>query len=105
MEGVRAVGALIFGTRRSVSLQMNFEPEPGRKHPAHMPAVKRHNEPIIVFLTVCSKDRKRIFACSDAAEAILDAWRDAKSWRVGRYVLMPDHIHLFARLVYFRPSL
>jgi putative transposase len=84
---------------------MNFEPEPGRKHPAHMPTVERHNEAIIVFLTVCGKDRKRIFACSDAAEVIVDAWRDAKSWRVGRYVLMPDHIPSFARLVYFRPSL
>ncbi len=95
MEGVRSVGALIFGTRQRVSLQMNLEPEPGRKHPAHMPTVERHNEPIIIFLTVCSKDRKRIFACSDAAEVIVAAWRDAKSWHVGRYVLMPDHIHLF----------
>jgi putative transposase len=69
--------------------------EVGRKHPAHMPLVERHNEPVIVFLTVCSKDRKRIFACSDAAEVIVNAWQEAKSWLVGRYVIMPDHIHLF----------
>src|SRR5438132_10127124 len=50
---------------------------------------------IIVFVTVCSKDRKCIFACADAAEAILNAWREAKSWLVGRYVIMPDHIHFF----------
>lgn len=69
--------------------------EVGRKYPAHMPPVERHNEPVIVFLTVCSKDRKRIFALSDAAEAIANAWREAKSWLVGRYMIMPDHIHLF----------
>jgi putative transposase len=66
-----------------------------RKHPVHMPAVERHNEAVIIFLTVCSKDRKPIFAFSDAAHAIISAWREAKTWLVGRYVLMPDHIHLF----------
>lgn len=95
LEGVRAVGAQIFGTREPVSLQMNAEPDPGRKHPTHVPVVERHNEPVIMFLTVCSKDRKRIFACEDAAETIVNAWRQAQSWHVGRYVIMPDHIHLF----------
>jgi REP element-mobilizing transposase RayT len=27
--------------------------------------------------------------------AILDAWRKANAWIVGRYVIMPDHVHLF----------
>jgi putative transposase len=74
---------------------MSFRSEAGRKHPAHPPMVARHNEPIIVFLTVCSKDRKKIFASSEAAEVIRDGWRQAKSWLAGRYVIMPDHIHLF----------
>ena len=74
-----------------------MEPEPGRNHPAHMPAVERHNEPIIIFMTVCSKDRKSIFAHNDSANVILDAWREAKTWLVGRYVIMPDHVHLFVR--------
>src|SRR2546423_8397539 len=26
---------------------------------------------------------------------VIDAWSQAKSWLVGRYVIMPDHIHLF----------
>jgi len=67
----------------------------GRKHPAHMPATERHNEPVIIFLTVCSKDRKPIFASADVTRTIINAWSEAKSWLVGRYVLMPDHIHLF----------
>ena len=69
--------------------------EPGRKHPTHHPFVERHNEPIIIFLTVCSKDRKRIFAAQDVRVVLENAWSEAKTWLVGQYVLMPDHIHLF----------
>jgi len=71
------------------------EIESGRRHPVHVPLVERHNEPTIVFLTACSKDRKRIFASADVAPVVIDAWSQAKSWLVGRYVIMPDHIHLF----------
>jgi REP element-mobilizing transposase RayT len=67
----------------------------GRKHPAHMLPIERHNEPIIIFLTVCAKDRKQIFATSEATHVIVQAWQNANSWSVGRYVIMPDHIHLF----------
>jgi len=28
--------------------------------------------------------------------AIIEAWMAATAWRVGRYVIMPDHVHLFA---------
>ena len=71
------------------------ETESGRKHPPHHPFVERHNEPIIVFLTVCSKDRKRILASADLVPVFESAWSSAKSWIVGRYVIMPDHVHLF----------
>jgi REP element-mobilizing transposase RayT len=74
---------------------VNTDLEAGRKRPAHMPPVERHNEPIIIFLTVCSKGRRPIFAFPDAVDAILRAWRQTTSWLVGRYVIMPDHIHLF----------
>jgi REP element-mobilizing transposase RayT len=68
---------------------------PGRRHPAHHPSVERHNEPVIIFLTVCSKDRKRMFASTDVVRVLENAWRQAKTWLVDRYVIMPDHIHLF----------
>src|SRR5262249_44338914 len=55
-----------------------------RKHPAHLPVHERHNEPVIVFLTVCSKHREPILARPDCMTVILDAWREAKSWSVGR---------------------
>jgi REP element-mobilizing transposase RayT len=57
--------------------------------------VDRHNEPIIVHLIVCSKERKPIFASTEPTKIIVDAWPEAVSWLVGRYMIMPDHIHLF----------
>lgn len=82
----------------------NMDTENRRQHPAHMPLVEQHNEPIIVFLTACSNDRKQIFACVDAVAVIVDAWQKAKSWSVGRYVIMPDHIHLFCAPGVFPPQ-
>lgn len=67
----------------------------GRKHPVHQPLHEAFNTPIIVYLTVVTKDRKPILANPAAHTSLLDAWKTAKTWRVGRYVLMPDHLHLF----------
>jgi putative transposase len=69
--------------------------EAGRKHPAHPPVLDVHNRSIIVFLTVCSKGQRPIFTIRDNVEAVVSSWRTAESWRVGRYVFMPNHIHLF----------
>ncbi len=68
----------------------------GRKHPVHhTPHPEADGKSIIVFLTVCSKDKKRIFASHGAHELILSSWKQADAWLIGRYLLMPDHIHLF----------
>jgi putative transposase len=69
--------------------------EIGRKHPIHLDVHDRRDTPIIVFLTVCTKGRKPILASSEAQALLIAAWRTAKMWRVGRYVIMPDHVHLF----------
>jgi putative transposase len=69
--------------------------EIGRKHPAHQPIYEQFNTPIIVFLTVCTKERKSILANSETHVLLLEAWRAAGAWLVGRYVIMPDHLHLF----------
>jgi putative transposase len=69
--------------------------EIGRKHPPHFVATERHNIPIIVFVTVCTKDRKRILATPAAHDVLRTVWRTQPFWSVGRYVIMPDHIHLF----------
>jgi putative transposase len=68
---------------------------PGRKHPAHHPVIERFNRASVVFVTVCSKNRKPIFTREAVHELMMRAWRKADQWMVGRYVLMPDHIHFF----------
>jgi len=67
---------------------------PDRRHPAHHPTVEQHNRSIIVFLTVCSRQRRKILA-DQAVQALVSAWESTTQWKVGRYVVMPDHIHLF----------
>ncbi len=76
----------------------------GRKHPIHQPVHERFNTPIIVFLTVCSKKRKPIFANAQAHHALRDAWDRAENWLVGRYMIMPEHIHLFCAPVLLVPE-
>jgi putative transposase len=67
---------------------------PARKHPAHGVLIIE-SKPTIVFLTVCTKDRKRWLASAAVHEELRKAWHKADAWCVGRYVVMPDHIHLF----------
>ena len=66
-----------------------------RKTPAHFPVLEKGNLSSIIFLTVCTKDRKPILARDDAHNVLLQAWRDADQWAVGKYVVMPDHVHMF----------
>jgi len=68
---------------------------PERKRPVHWLRVERHNRSIIVFLTVCTKDRRPLLANRQMHAALQDAWVAAGNWRVGRYVVLPDHVHLF----------
>jgi putative transposase len=68
---------------------------PKRHAPAHPPIVQSWDRPVIVFLTICTEKRKPILANRGAMELLLEAWRKADQWRVGRFVIMTDHIHLF----------
>jgi putative transposase len=52
--------------------------------------------PIFVFDTVCTKNRKPWLATPLIHEMLQIVWTEATAWLVGRYVIMPDHIHLFA---------
>jgi putative transposase len=67
----------------------------GRKHPPHFPPIERHNKGIILFVTVCAKERKRLLANDMTHNLLRAAWTTQASWLVGRYVIIPDHIHLF----------
>jgi REP element-mobilizing transposase RayT len=46
-------------------------------------------------LTVCTKDRKPWLATPEAHRILREIWSNARAWLVGRYVIMPDHLHLF----------
>jgi putative transposase len=68
---------------------------PSRGHPAHPSPVTRHNEPVILLVTVATLHRRRVLAERDAVSALTEAWRQAQRWAVGYYLVMPDHVHLF----------
>ena len=53
----------------------------------------------VYFLTTCAASRRRILATPAVAVILVEAWRDAwkaYGWSIGRYVVMPDHVHFFA---------
>jgi len=66
-----------------------------RLHPIHLPVLEIHNRATIVFLTVCTKGRQPVLATPKMHRSLKTAWVSAAHWLVGRYVVMPDHIHLF----------
>jgi len=73
----------------------NPDHEPGRRRPAHWPPYENGNQSKLVFLTVNANKRKPILANAKSVAVILQAWAEADAWLVGRYAIMPDHIHLF----------
>jgi putative transposase len=68
---------------------------PVRKHPASG-VVYIEGKPTIIFDTICTKDRLPWLACEEVHRLLREVWLAASAWVVGRYVIMPDHIHLFA---------
>jgi REP element-mobilizing transposase RayT len=67
------------------------------RHLAHLPSYRDNP---IVFFTVCTYRRKAILASAECHTILREVWeRSAKldGWWVGHYILMPDHVHLFAR--------
>jgi REP element-mobilizing transposase RayT len=54
----------------------------------------------IYFVTTCTFRRRAVLATSQIATLLSDEWRDAHDrhgWAIGRYVIMPDHVHFFCR--------
>jgi putative transposase len=66
----------------------------------HLPHVRPFERQPIVFLTVCTAGRHHLLANADTHNSLRAIWEKSSinyGWFVGRYVLMPDHVHLFAR--------
>jgi REP element-mobilizing transposase RayT len=66
---------------------------------AHLPHLSRiwSSDPIY-FITTCTDHRKYILADSRIAQILVEEWHGAlerHGWLIGRYVIMPDHVHFF----------
>lgn len=68
---------------------------PTRKHPAHG-VLFVDGQPTITFDTVCTKDRSCWLANDAVHQLLREVWLEADTWLMGRYVIIPDHIHFFA---------
>lgn len=77
---------------------------PVRKRPAHLPNVQRHNQPVILFVTVCTHQRKAVLASEHVHAALRSVWPQARQYLLGRYILMPDHLHLFCSPAVHEPE-
>ena len=65
----------------------------------HLPHLKPFGNGTIVFITVCTHAREPLLASPVVHTTIREVWNKSaqlNGWFVGRYVLMPDHVHLFA---------
>jgi putative transposase len=65
-----------------------------RRHPAKGVFIFL-GQATIVFVTVCSQQRKKNLANPIVHEALVKVWSKADRWMIGAYVIMPDHIHFF----------
>ncbi len=54
----------------------------------------------VYFLTVCTCARRPLLIQPGMPALLIDSWRNSariNGWAVGRYVVMPDHVHFFAK--------
>jgi putative transposase len=67
----------------------------GRLPPAHG-VYLTSQQPVIVWLTVCTKDREPWLTQAAVMETLHAIWsNDATAWHMGDYLIMPDHLHGF----------
>ncbi|RBP06414.1 putative transposase [Roseiarcus fermentans] len=52
----------------------------------------------VFFVTICVANRRPVLAAPEAFAILRGEWaaaRDRYGWAVGRFVVMPDHVHFF----------
>ena len=65
----------------------------------HLPHITPFTKSPIYFFTVCTAGRRSVLAGPIAFRMLHAVWQRSaaiNNWYVGRYVLMPDHVHFFA---------
>jgi len=73
---------------------IGMRPHNSRRTPARG-VLRVAHQPTIVLVTVCTKNRSPWLATPQVHKTLTGIWKEATAWRAGRYVLMPDHLHLF----------
>ncbi len=71
------------------------QPRPERHYPARWSLDDIGHRSNIIFCTVCIRNRRPLLATPAAHALLIEAWTQADAWLVGRYVILPDHLHLF----------
>ena len=98
-QRAQGVPALIIFLRRlaepAYSSSMGHQPSRRLRRLSQIYSYRGH---AMFFLTICTKDRKPLLPEPSAHErsiAFCEASPDKGKVWIGRYVLMPDHIHVF----------
>jgi putative transposase len=68
---------------------------PHRHTPAHPAPHLWTDHPTILFVTQCVKGRRELLANEFTQQLLTEIWKRENPWRVGQYVIMPDHLHFF----------
>jgi len=88
-------------SRRTGSPQPEAGPAPDESaRSCHLAHVSSFRDNPIVFFTTCTGRRRKVLACSQCHEILYEIWERSAAhdgWWVGHYILMPDHVHFFAR--------
>jgi REP element-mobilizing transposase RayT len=67
--------------------------------PAHLHRLDRvWIENPVYFITTCCAHRRPLLATGPVAAILIEEWHTARArhgWTVGRYVILPDHVHFF----------
>jgi REP-associated tyrosine transposase len=66
----------------------------------HLAHVHSYRDNPIVFFTICTHRRKSILASPECHRILREIWEHSAQldgWWIGHYIIMPDHVHFFAR--------
>ena len=67
---------------------------------SRLPHLRPFDRQPLVFLTVVTHERRPVLAEAGCLKNLSEIWQRSPSydgWSVGDFLLMPDHVHLFAR--------
>jgi putative transposase len=86
----------LFIAPRQITGNRTFSPMHERRHLRRLHSIWLKKP--VYFLTVCAAGRRPILHQPAVAPLLIQALRDAPrihGWIVGRFVIMPDHVHFF----------